>query len=96
MPKDVLRLQQHLGNDDGAWPKHCVIRVPLEIRADIDRVVEAVQVARANPQKAKSMIGLVNAEEMKRWFILESPETDFCQSHQNEKVNSNTNSPKTT
>ena len=69
MPKDVLRLQQHLGNDDGAWPKHCVIRVPLEIRADIDRVVEAVQVARANPQKAKSMIGLVNAEEMKRWFI---------------------------
>ena len=69
MPKDVLRLQQHLGDDEGAWPEYCVVKVPPEIRADIDRVVEAVQVAHINPQKAKSIIGVVNAEEMKRWFI---------------------------
>ena len=69
MPKDVLRLQQHLGVDDGAWPRHCVIEVPQEIKEDIYRVVEAVQVAHINPQKAKSIIGVVNAEAMKRWFI---------------------------
>ncbi len=69
MPKDVLRLQQHLGEDEGAWPKHCVVEVPPEIKADINRVVEAVQVAHINPQKAKSIIGVVNSEEMKRWFI---------------------------
>ena len=69
MPKDVLRLQQHLGDDDGAWPRHCVIEVPQEIKEDIYRVVEAVQVAHINPQKAKSIIGVVNAEAMKRWFI---------------------------
>ena len=69
VPKDVLRLQQHLGDDEGAWPKHCVIEVPPDIKADIDRVIEAVQVAHLNPQKAKSIIGVVNAEAMKRWFI---------------------------
>ena len=69
VPKDVLRLQQHLGDDEATWPKHCVIEVPLDIKADIDRVVEAVQVAHINPQKAKTIIGVVNAEAMKRWFI---------------------------
>ena len=69
MPKDVLRLQQHLGDDEATWPKHCVIEVPPDIKADIDRVVEAVQVAHTNPKKAKSIIGVVNAEAMKRWFI---------------------------
>ncbi len=69
VPKDVLRLQQHLGDDESAWPKHSLVKVPPDIRADIDRVVEAVQVAQTDPQKAKSIIGLVNAEEMKRWFI---------------------------
>jgi 5-methylcytosine-specific restriction endonuclease McrA len=64
-----LRLQQHLGDDESAWPKHCIVEVPPEIKADIDRVVEAVQVAHINPQKAKSIIGVVNSEEMKRWFI---------------------------
>lgn len=69
VPKDVLRLQQHLGDDESAWPKHCLVKVPPDMRADIDRVVEAVQMAHINPQKAKSLIGLVNAEEMRRWFI---------------------------
>jgi len=69
VPKDVLRLQQHLGDDESAWPKHFIVKVPPDIRADIDRVVEAVQVAPTDPKKAKSIIGLVNAEEMKRWFI---------------------------
>ena len=69
VPKDVLRLQQHLGDDESAWPKHCLVKVPPDMRADIDRVVEAVQMAHLNPQKATSLIGLVNAEEMRRWFI---------------------------
>ena len=69
MPKDAVRLNQNLTDDVSAWPKHCLIETPPEIREDIVRVVEAVEVARTNPQRAKSMVRGVNADAMKRWFI---------------------------
>ena len=69
VPKDVLSLQKHLGDDESAWPKQCLIEVPPEIRADIDLVVKAAGLAWTNPQISRSIVGGVNAEAMKRWFI---------------------------
>ena len=69
VPKDVLSLQKHLGDDERTWPKQCLIEVPPEIRADIDLVVEAAGLARTNPQMSRSIVGGVDAEAMKRWFI---------------------------
>jgi hypothetical protein len=69
VPKKFLSFQKHLRDHERTWPKQCLIEVPPEIRVDIDLVVEAAALARTNPQMSRSIVGGVDAEAMKRWFI---------------------------
>jgi len=69
MPQNENVLMKELGSDYSRWPKNCLIQYPREFDSQIDVVKQALSVAESNPNYARQLVGSINEQAMKRWFI---------------------------
>ena len=69
MPQNENVLMKELGSDYSRWPKNCLIQYPHEFESQIDIVKQALSVVESNPNYARQLVGSINQQAMKRWFI---------------------------
>jgi len=58
-----------LGTNPSAWPSHCLIPYPAEFDTQIDKLGQALKLAKTDPDQSRDIVKTIDSEEMKRWFI---------------------------